>query len=72
MDKRYFEFVGGTSYKFWEVRREGNRVTVRFGRIGTTGQTQVKELPDAQAALRHAQRLVAQKTAKGYREAVAR
>ena len=69
--KRYFEFVGGTSAKFWEVIVSGNEVTVRFGRIGTEGQTQTKTLPDAQAAVKHAEKLIASKTAKGYRETAA-
>jgi predicted DNA-binding WGR domain protein len=69
--KRYFEFVGGTSAKFWETTVSGNDVTVRFGRIGTEGQTQTKTLPDADAATQHADRLIASKVAKGYRETVA-
>jgi len=70
--KRYFEFVGGNSAKFWEVSTSGNEVTVRFGRIGTEGQTQAKTLADAEAAVKHADRLIESKTAKGYRETVAR
>ncbi len=69
--KRYFEFVGGSSAKFWECGVSGNEVTVRFGRIGTEGQTQVKDLPDADAAARHAEKLIASKTAKGYCETAA-
>lgn len=72
MSTRYFEFVGGTSAKFWEVGVCDNDVTVRFGRIGTQGQTQIKTFPDATAAARHADRLITAKTAKGYLEAVAR
>ncbi len=71
MPKRYFEFVNGKSAKFWETDSRGNEVTVRFGRIGTAGQTQVKSFPDAAAAERHVAKLVTQKTKKGYREAVA-
>jgi DNA ligase 1 len=37
---RRFEFVGGSSSKFWEIRVSGNQAVVRFGRIGTNGQTQ--------------------------------
>lgn len=70
--KRYFEFVGGASAKFWEVSISENEVTVRFGRIGTAGQTQVKTLADANAATKHAEGLVKSKLAKGYLEAVAR
>jgi predicted DNA-binding WGR domain protein len=69
--KRYFGFVGGSSSKFWEIRTSGHEVTVRFGRIGTEGQTQTKTLADADAATRHAEKLIASKTAKGYRETVA-
>ena len=69
--KRYFEFVGGGSEKFWEAAVSGNKVTVRFGRIGTAGQTQTKVLADADAATKHAERLIAQKLAKGYHETVA-
>jgi predicted DNA-binding WGR domain protein len=71
MSKRYFEFTGGNSAKFWEIGISGNEVTVRFGRIGTAGQTQTKTLPDAETAVRHAEKLIASKTAKGYGETVA-
>jgi predicted DNA-binding WGR domain protein len=70
MEKHYFEFVGGSSSKFWEIGVNGNDVTVRFGRIGTQGQTQVKTLPDADAAANHAEKLVASKTAKGHAETI--
>jgi predicted DNA-binding WGR domain protein len=72
MDKRYFEFVGGNSAKFWELGISGTEVTVRFGRIGTDGQTQVKSFPDTAAATRHAEKLIAAKIGKGYTETVAR
>ena len=65
---RRFEFVGGTSAKFWEVEQAGRDVTVRYGRLGTQGQTQTKSLADAAAAERHAEKLIAEKSAKGYRE----
>jgi predicted DNA-binding WGR domain protein len=68
--KRYFEFVGGTSAKFWEIGTSGSDVTVRFGRIGTEGQTQVKNLADADAAAKHVEKLIASKLAKGYLETV--
>ncbi len=70
--KRYFEFVEGNSAKFWEISASGNDVTVRFGKIGTNGQTQTKTLADAAAATKHAEKLVGEKTKKGYRETAAR
>jgi predicted DNA-binding WGR domain protein len=72
MKTRYLEFVEGTSAKFWSISISGNEVTVRFGRIGTQGQTQTKTLPDADAAARHAEKLIESKLAKGYAEMVAR
>jgi predicted DNA-binding WGR domain protein len=67
---RRFEFIGGSSAKFWECDVSGNEVTVRFGRIGTDGQTQTKTLDDADEATRHVEKLIALKLAKGYREMV--
>ena len=65
---RRFEFVGGSSRKFWEIAVAGSAVTVRFGRIGAAGQTQQKLFADAATASRTAERLVREKLAKGYVE----
>ena len=69
---RHFEFVEGNSAKFWEVTTSGKDVTIRFGRIGTDGQTQTKSFSDSAAAQKHADKMVAQKLGKGYRELAAR
>jgi len=66
--KRRFEFVEGSSAKFWEISTAGADVTVTFGRLGTSGQTQTKTLPDAEAAAKHANKLIGEKTKKGYQE----
>jgi len=68
MSKRRFEFVGGNSYKFWEVEVTGNDVTVGYGRIGTEGQRQTKSLNDSASADRHADKLIASKLKKRYSE----
>jgi DNA ligase 1 len=65
---RRFEFVEGKSNKFWEIAVKEAEVTVRFGRIGTQGQTQVKKFADAAAAAKHAAMLIEEKTGKGYVE----
>lgn len=65
---RRFEFVGGGSNKFWEITIQGSKVTVRFGRIGTQGQTNVKPFADDAAAAKHAAKLIEEKTGKGYKE----
>ncbi len=68
MDTHYFEFVGGNSSKFWQVTITGSDVTVRYGRIGTDGQSKTKSFSDEAAAVRHAEKLIAAKTGKGYVE----
>src|SRR5690606_7494683 len=65
---RRFELVEGSSSKFWEIAVEGASVTVRFGRIGTNGQTQTKPFADAAAAVKEQDKLVKEKTRKGYVE----
>jgi len=68
---RYFEFSEGTSNKFWEVSLDGNSVRTRYGKIGTPGQSTIKDFsskPDAQKEL---DKLVAEKTKKGYAETTA-
>jgi len=65
---RHFEFSEGTSNKFWEITLAGNNVKTRYGKIGTTGQQTLKELGDAAAAKKEYDKLVAEKTKKGYVE----
>ena len=65
---RRFEFVGGSSQKFWEISLAGNSFTVRFGRIGTAGQSQTKSFADEEKAKREAEKLIAEKVKKGYVE----
>jgi DNA ligase-1 len=67
---RRFELVEGSSGKFWEVLQDGPTVTVRFGRIGSDGQSKTKDLGNQEAAQRHTDGLVKEKLGKGYREQV--
>lgn len=66
--KRYFEFVEGTSSKFWEVWTEGNEVVTQWGKIGTEGRETRKAFPDAAKTQKEYDKLVAEKTGKGYVE----
>jgi DNA ligase 1 len=66
--KRRFEFTEGTSNKFWEAVVDRNRVTVSYGRIGTSGQTETKSFPDSAAAQKHADKKIQEKINKGYME----
>jgi DNA ligase-1 len=66
--KRYFEFVEGNSSKFWEVSVEGANLTTRWGKIGTDGQTKIKPFAAATKAEAEMQKLIEEKTEKGYEE----
>jgi uncharacterized protein (TIGR02996 family) len=68
LTKRYFEFVEGTSSKFWEVWIDGTQVLTRYGKIGANGQTTIKDEGSAAAAQKLHDKLVKEKTGKGYVE----
>ncbi|MBL8916294.1 MAG: WGR domain-containing protein [Archangium sp.] len=65
---RRFEFVEGTSSKFWEVKVEGEQQVIRFGKIGTAGQTKEKDFDSGSEAKADTKKLIAEKTGKGYVE----
>lgn len=66
--KRYFEFVDDSSSKFWEIWMDGKDVTTQWGRIGTNGQTKTKNFADEAKAQKEYDKLLAEKTGKGYVE----
>ena len=68
MTKRMFEFSEGASNKFWEVWSEGTEVRTRYGKIGTGGQTTIKDEGDEEKAAKLLAKLIAEKTKKGYVE----
>src|SRR5262245_50000931 len=61
---------GGGSHKFYEVVVSGKKLTIRYGRIGDQGQTQVKEFPSPDKATAEANKKLDEKRKKGYAEAV--
>jgi predicted DNA-binding WGR domain protein len=63
------EFEEGTSSKFWRARVEGATLYVNYGKIGTAGQTQVKDFGTADLATREYDKLVREKRKKGYVDA---
>ncbi|MEZ6125154.1 MAG: WGR domain-containing protein [Planctomycetaceae bacterium] len=65
---RMFEFHEGTSDKFWEITLSGTSHTVRYGRIGTDGQSGTKDFGTEAKALADYEKLIKQKTGKGYAE----
>ena len=65
---RYFEYIEGTSNKFWEVSQADNTMTTRWGRIGSGGQSKTKTFADSQAAANAMALLIEEKTEEGYVE----
>ncbi len=65
---RYFTCTEDGSSKFWEVLVNASDLTIRFGRIGTKGQSQTKSFATPEAALREQEKLIRSKVGKGYME----
>ncbi|EGB0931332.1 WGR and DUF4132 domain-containing protein [Escherichia coli] len=56
------------SHKFWAVEQQGNELHISWGKVGTQGQSQVKNFADAVAAEKAELKLIAEKVKKGYVE----
>ncbi len=69
MEKRLFQFIKGTSSKFWEISGKGDTVEVYFGRIGSSGKWAFKHGRSPEHARQIYDKLIAEKTGKGYVEA---
>jgi DNA ligase-1 len=65
---RYFEFVSGSSSKFWEVSQSGCDMTTRWGRIGSNGQSKTKTFANEASASAAMAKLIEEKTSEGYVE----
>jgi DNA ligase-1 len=63
---RRFVCTEGGSQKFWEVTLDGASHTVRFGKVSTPGQERTKTFASEAAAKADAEKLVKDKTGKGY------
>ncbi|MGV9264232.1 WGR domain-containing protein [Kitasatospora sp. NPDC003701] len=60
----------GSAHKFYEVRTSGTSVTVRYGRIGESGQEKTTAYPTAEKAAAAAAKKLGEKVRKGYAPAV--
>jgi uncharacterized protein (TIGR02996 family) len=65
---RTFQYSDATSHKFWNIEVTGKSFTVTFGKLGTAGQKQTKTFPTADKAQAEADKLIKEKTKKGYVE----
>ena len=64
----HLEFEEGTSSKFWRARVEDKTLYVNYGKIGSNGQTQVKDFASPELVAKEYAKLVAEKRKKGYVE----
>src|SRR5687767_7644304 len=71
-EKTYLELseAGGNAHKFYEVIVNGAELSIRFGRIGDSGQKQVKTLAGEAMARAEAQKKINEKLKKGYEQAL--
>ncbi len=60
------EFKSPGSNKFWQIEQQGDQTTVRYGKIGSDGQTRTKKHASPEVAAAEAAKLIRAKTAKGY------
>ena len=66
--KRCFIFQDGNSQKFWNIDVEGCGFVVTYGKLGTAGQTSAKSYDSDEKCQKEADKLIAEKTKKGYKE----
>ena len=71
-EKTYLELsqTEGSTHKFYEVTVNDTQVTIRYGRIGDSGQTQSKTYPTPEKAKADATKKINEKLKKGYENAV--
>jgi predicted DNA-binding WGR domain protein len=68
MAKRTFVYKDAKSDKFWSIDVSGKKYTVNYGKTGTDGQTSVKEFDSPDECKKAAEKIIAEKTKKGYTE----
>ena len=51
----------------WEITLDGSAFTTKYGKIGTDGQETIKEWDDDDKAKKEYDKLIAEKTKKGYK-----
>jgi predicted DNA-binding WGR domain protein len=67
--KRELVYMDAKSSKFWNIELAGNSHTVKYGRIGTDGQSLTKSFADEDAARKDMEKLIKEKLGKGYVDA---
>ena len=54
--------------KFWAIQLDGASHTVKYGKIGNDGTEKTKTFANAKAAEADIEKLIEEKTSKGYEE----
>lgn len=72
MATRYFELVDGKSSKFWQVEHNELSMVICYGRIGKSGTQQTKEFDSKDAIEKAINKLITEKTKKGYIEIISK
>ncbi|MBL5861192.1 DUF4132 domain-containing protein [Serratia fonticola] len=65
---RHFEFKDDKSNKFWQIEQSDTDLNLRWGKIGSQGQSQTKSFDNEARAMAAMAKLVKEKTGKGYVE----
>jgi uncharacterized protein (TIGR02996 family) len=65
---RSFIYRDDRTHKFWNIVREGTRLTVTSGRVNTKGRTGTTKFPSVKQAQAEHDRLIRKKLAEGYVE----
>lgn len=66
--KRRFEFVSGSSRKFWEIELCGAAYVTTYGRIVSEGQETISKFASSAEAQEEYDKIVSSKVRKGYRQ----
>lgn len=67
--KQAFIYTDDKSQKFWIIDSASSDIMVNFGKLGTAGRFQITEYDDEAECQKAADKLIAQKTKKGYKPA---
>jgi len=68
--KQAFIYTDDKSQKFWIIDSASNDIMVNFGKLGTNRRFQITEYGDEAECQKAADRLIVQKTKKGYKPAL--
>ncbi|WP_115810082.1 DUF6493 family protein [Flavobacterium aquicola] len=66
--KKHLKYIDGTSDKFWQIEVSEINYTVTYGKNGTSGTSQTKTFNSTEECLKAAEKILAEKTKKGYSE----